>query len=154
MPSGLEGGALSLAAADGVPSAPLVHRNGPRTIGRTDLDRSHERIEAQSVRRDFWKRPPQPREDNLRSLDVERERHLQDRFPALEASGIGLAQDLDVHQLVPDLHVVTVVRQQVEIVTVLDGGRRHGIEDHVRLRDGVGERAPLPTRDDVGHVPS
>ena len=97
-------------------------------------------------------RPSETLEDGPRSPGVEWERDLEDRFPALEASRIGLAQDLDVHQSVPDLDVVPAGREQVQFVALLDGRRRHRIERRIGAQDPMGEGAPFPARDDLTHA--
>ena len=154
MPAGLDRCPLDLAPSDDVAGTPLVDPDRARTAaGHTGPRRCQDGVEGQPVGRDGRERLTETLEDRPCGLGVERKRDLEDRFPALQASCIGRAQDLDVHQPVPDLDVVPARREQVELLALLDGCRRHRIERRIGARDGAGEGAPLPARDDLGHTP-
>src|SRR5829696_110927 len=152
MPSGLEYGALGLAISDGVTSPPLVDPDRTRTAGRTNPRRRYYPVKAQSGRWDSRKRPSETLEDRPRRLGAERERDLEDRFPALKACCIDLSQNLDVHQLVTDFDVVAAWRQKIELDAFLDRLRGHRFDRRVGMREAMGEGAPFPARDYLGHA--
>ena len=143
----LENGALGLAPGNGIAGALLADPQQAWTTGTTDPCGRQDRLQAQTFGRHVRKWKAESMEHRPRSLLVERERRLEDRLPALEAVGVCLAEDLDVHQLVPDLDVVAVRRQQVELLALLDRRLRR-LEHRICRRDAPGEGAPLPARDD------
>ena len=53
----------------------------------------------------------------------EREAGLEDGLPPFEAVAIDLAESLDVDELGANLDVVTIVGQEVQLVSLLDGPR-------------------------------
>ena len=78
----------------------------------------------------------------------EREAGLEDGLPPFEAMAIDLAKNLDVDELGSDLDVVTVLGQQVELVTLLDGPRCQAGQHRVRRAERRPEGPPLPAWDD------
>ena len=89
-----------------------------------------------------------PRTRPSTSAAVEREAGLEDRLPPFEAVAVDLAKNLDVDELGADLDVVTVLGQQVELVTLLDARRCQAGQHRVRRAERRPERPPLPARDD------
>ena len=126
--------------------------DGARTGTHAGLHGGHDRVEGQPIGRDGRERPADPLEDRPRGIGVERKRNFEDRFPALEAGRVGIPQHLDVHQPVAHFDVVRAGREQVHLVALLDGGRRHCIERGVGEWGGRCEGAPFPAREDLGHA--
>ena len=143
-------GDLGRAPADRVPDAALVH-----------LDRADALVRSGHVAKELVQRRPRPiagrRVDPERRRDRgdicggQREVGLQDGLPSFEAGAVDLPQELDVQQLVPDLDRGAAGAEQIELVALLDPGRRHRGEGVLRRPESMTERAPFPARDDHGH---
>src|SRR5829696_316266 len=86
----------------------------------------------------------------------ERKSDLRDRLPAFEPVRGHLAKRLHVHQVEADLDDVgrrrATVREQVQLVRLLHGPRRHGGKRLLGGAEAVAERPELPARDDLAHA--
>ena len=143
-------GELRGAAADGVPDAPLVDRHGAhRGAGLDEL--SHELVERVGLPGARRRREAERLEHLRDRRRGEWEARLHDRPPLLEALAVNLYEDLDVHEVVTDLDVVTGARQQIQLVAFLDTVRCERGETVLRGPEPPSEGAPLPARDDHGH---
>src|SRR3954447_13129751 len=146
--------ALGEAAVERVVRAPLVDRDGPQLgVGADDL---LDELLAGVLR---------ARE--RRALDVERTQHhahvgrgqrigrLEHGLPLLEPVGANLHARLDVDEAGAHLDRRVAARQhQVGLAALLDALGRKGVEAAIDvLAETLGERAPLPARDDGrGHA--
>jgi len=65
------------------------------------------------------KRQPECLQDLGRLGGGQREAGLHDRRPLLQAVGVDLAQQLDVHQRIANLDVGALGRKQIDLVAVL-----------------------------------
>ncbi len=74
-----------------------------------------------------------------------REFRLHDRRPLLEAVLVDLAQDLDVHQSVADLHGVAFAADQVDLVALLDALGRQGGERALPRTEIQRRRCAIPS---------
>ena len=146
----LDVGQLARAIVERVTDPPLVDGH--------DADRSgglHELVEELAQRVGV---PGEARHGLVKRLEhggdgrgVEREAGLEDRLPLFEAVTVDLAKDLDVDDLGANLDVVTVLGQEVELVTLLDAGRCQTGQDRVRRTESRSEGPPLPAWNDLRH---
>ena len=81
----------------------------------------------------------------------QREALLHHRLPSLQTRRVDLSQDLDVQQVVADLHVLAGAAEKIELVALLDAGRRQLCEVLFRNSETPAERAPLPSWNDRCH---
>ena len=143
----LDVGQLAHAVVDRVADASLVDgHDQDRSAGLDELaEKLGQRVGgAGQAREGLVKRL----EDGRHISDAEREARLEDGLPPFEAIAIGLAKHLDVDELGSDLDVVTVLGQQVELVTLLDRPRCQAGQHRLRRAERRPERPPLPARDD------
>ena len=83
----------------------------------------------------------------------QREGGLQHGHPLLEPVFVDALEALDVHQPAADLHGgIAVGREQVEVVALLDPVRCERVEAALGRPEALAEGAPLPARDESGHV--
>src|SRR5262245_1958489 len=143
-------GQLGQTSAHGIALASLVDGNRAYAARRVRQLGSHEFQRVVTAGR---KRSNPQLGADLRHLGGrQRKAGLHDRTPLLEAVGVDLLPDLDVHQAVAALHVgVAVGREQIELVAFLDLARRELSKAPVRFAEAGGEGSPFPTRNDGSH---
>ncbi len=143
-------GGLGRAAAQGVADAPLVDRDRPHPTARRHQlgEELLQRVGRSGAR---GRGDPKGVEDPGHRGRRQREPLLHHRLPPLQAVGVDLAEQLDVHEVGADLDVGAGRREQVELVALLD--RLRGLRGQGGLRgpEAVPEDSPFPTRDDRGH---
>src|SRR5262245_6081890 len=92
------------------------------------------------------------RRENARNVRLQqREALLHHRLPSLQTRRVDLSQDLDVQQIVADLHVLLGTAEEIEFVALLDAGLRQIREVLLRDAEMPAERAPLPSWNDRSH---
>jgi hypothetical protein len=128
----------------------LVHRNGGESrVGSDNL--ADQLLERVGLARELPGGDTERAEHDLEVGSVERERALEHRAPLLEPAAVDGLEPLHVHQALANLHrSVALLREEVELVTLLHPLRLAQAEDALGGAEALAEGAPLPPRDDAG----
>ena len=136
-------GDLGHAAADHVADPALVDAHGAHPAARS-RELADELVEGVRLPVERRRGKAKGLEDRGHVGGRQGEAGLHHRPPLLEAVLVHLDEDLDVHEVGADLHVVAGPGQEVELVAFLDPGWRERRERRVGGPEALPKGAPLP----------